>query len=330
MEKIKLYLFAIIIGLGFSACDPGEEPIEYVEETPEGPGSVQQTTIEQGSNYNTQVWFSLTNSEVIYSNDKYIWNLEFASINNGGFVKVNGATFMTVAQTNSTDFNASYSAGDYSFYGDPQSGNPDSLKIGYPANVVDQVFLVHLGTDNEGNPLDYLKIQFTAVYQDHVEFQWSVLGESTVNTVSVSLNQTERTIYSFTSNSVLDQFPNSEEWDLCFTQYTRWYPDPAFQFDYLVNGVLSNMDRIQVAEVFDMPFDSISIETAESLNYSIDRNTIGFDWKYYSFDSQLYEILDYRNYVVQTAEGNYYKLHFIDFYSTQGEAGYPLMEWQKL
>ena len=328
MEKIKSYLFIFFVGLSFTACDPGEEPIEYSEQTSSEPGEVQETTIEQGSSYDVQVWFSLTNSEIVYSNDKFIWDLEFASIESGGFVLVNGSKFMTVAQTNSTNFDATINESDFTFYGDPQSGNSDSLQIGYPADVLNQVFLIHLGTDLEGNPLEYVKLQFTAVYQDHVEFQWKINGESTVYDVSVSLNETERTKYSFTSNSILDQFPTSEEWDICFTQYTQWYPD--YDFDYLVNGVLSNTERIQVAEVFDMPFDSISIETAESLTFSADRNIIGFDWKYYSFDSGLYEILDNQNYVVQTAEGNYYKLHFLDYYNVQGEKGYPLMEWQKL
>jgi hypothetical protein len=120
-----------------------------------------------------------------------------------------------------------------------------------------------------------------------------------------------------------------EEWDIQFTQYTHIFegnpPTP-----YLVSGALSNRYMVDVAEVFDKDFSEITLEDATIYPFSKDINTIGYDWKEYSFNSGGYSIFSDKNYLIKTAEGKYYKFHFIDFYDASGNKGTPTFEFQEL
>ena len=67
-----------------------------------------------------------------------------------------------------------------------------------------------------------------------------------------------------------------------------------------------------------------------SYEYLKEQDFIGFDWKSYDFDQQLYMVDPQIVYIIKTPIGRYYKLHFIDFYNSMGEKGYPKFEIQEL
>ena len=69
---------------------------------------------------------------------------------------------------------------------------------------------------------------------------------------------------------------------------------------------------------------------ANEYNYSTQRDIIGFNWKTFDFDTQVYTINSSMNYIIQSENGIFYKLRFIDFYNNSGEKGYPKFEIQEL
>ena len=68
----------------------------------------------------------------------------------------------------------------------------------------------------------------------------------------------------------------------------------------------------------------------ESYSFSNNINTIGYDWKEYSFSSGSYTIFTDKNYIIKSTEGKYFKFHFIDFYDALGTKGTPIFEFQEL
>ena len=56
------------------------------------------------------------------------------------------------------------------------------------------------------------------------------------------------------------------------------------------------------------------------------QDDIGYNWKYYDFDNEIYNVDLYINYIIKNQEERYFKLHFLDFYNNNGEKGYPLFE----
>jgi hypothetical protein len=57
---------------------------------------------------------------------------------------------------------------------------------------------------------------------------------------------------------------------------------------------------------------------------------IGYDWKYYDFETGSYTVDFSRSYIIRTRAGFYFKLRFAGFYNASGEKGYPVIEFQRL
>jgi hypothetical protein len=98
----------------------------------------------------------------------------------------------------------------------------------------------------------------------------------------------------------------------------------------LVTGVLFNPSKTYSTQVFDKPFEAISSSDILSpiANQRIDN--IGYNWKRYDFDQGYYITDPSKNYVFRTQNDKMYKLHFLDFYSQQGEKGTISFEYSEL
>lgn len=81
---------------------------------------------------------------------------------------------------------------------------------------------------------------------------------------------------------------------------------------------------VEVAEVFDKPFDQISYADVSEYMFSTDINAISYDWKV--FNGGTFETDLSKNYIVKSTEGLYFKIHFIDFYDDSGNKGNPKFE----
>jgi len=85
-----------------------------------------------------------------------------------------------------------------------------------------------------------------------------------------------------------------------------------------------------VAQVFDKDFSAITLDDLSNYSLSLNINTIGYDWKFYDFETSKYTVFVNQNYIIKSTEGKFYKLHFINFYDESGVKGTPVFEFQEL
>ncbi len=144
--------------------------------------------------------------------------------------------------------------------------------------------------------------EYTFKYATWNGSEW---GDDTTVTISNSNNPNNRyNYYSIQNNTEINAEPNPNDWDLLFTKYfTEISPGSI----YNVAGVLQN-NKITVAET-DEP-DGIT--NASSLTYSSEINTIGSDWKTYSFFSG-YTVDTDKAFYIKYEDGSIYRMNFSTF-----------------
>ncbi|MCC6447711.1 MAG: HmuY family protein [Chitinophagaceae bacterium] len=130
------------------------------------------------------------------------------------------------------------------------------------------------------------------------------------------------------TEKLIDAEPIKTDWDIVFTQYTHVFYDMNPPTPYLVTGCLTNRYETMALMDSTTSYENINYEYAITKILSTEINTIGYTWKVYSQD--VYITNPKLNYIIRTQDGAYYKLHFIDFYDSNGNKGTPTFEYQKL
>ena len=54
----------------------------------------------------------------------------------------------------------------------------------------------------------------------------------------------------------------------------------------------------------------------DELNFTSNKDAIGFDWKEYNFDAGFYSVKSNLNYIIKDRQQRYFKLRFTDFYNS--------------
>ncbi|MBK8339264.1 MAG: HmuY family protein [Flavobacteriales bacterium] len=287
-------------------------------------GDVTEVETCMGPGYQDQVWVDLGTRSVRSTNLKTAWDLAFESDPAGWHVLLNGSRLLTVWNCGQQDIALNTdTAGMYAARRiDAPSGALDSTAIGDPRATQD-VFVVDLGFNNLGQSLGLRKIQFLEVTTERYLFRTAALdGSGLLEREVVKDPQRTCTMFSFATGTISIE-PAAGTWDLVFTQYTHQFTDPFIP--YLVTGVLTP-PGVRVSRIPAADFASIVLTDTLAHPFSAQRNAIGYDWKFYSFDDGTYVVDPSLAYIVHDAEGFFHKLHFIDFYSALGVAGCPRWE----
>jgi hypothetical protein len=340
MKIFNLFIFLLSIFL-LTGCFKEDEKI-----TPHDPGNVETITIEMTSDYRYQVHFDLYSGEVVSSNLKKEWDLGFESSENGWHIILNTSSFMNAAETGLTDFNEPVDTVGLKWKFDVSTGNLDSTAIGnwvefLPSDSTksysNEVYIIDRGYDELGNLRGFRKIVFLDVDDSTYSVQYSNLDGTGGNTFTIKKDsEVNYTCFTFDEGGKqLSPEPPKYDWDLVFTQYTTLlFTDEGDPYPYLVTGVLSNPETIEVAQDTLYDFSSITLDIATNLSYTSIQDEIGYDWKDIVGDvssgSVSYVIVEGLNYIIRDREGFYYKLRFISFYNNSGEKGYPTFEYQRL
>ncbi|HET8572840.1 MAG TPA: HmuY family protein [Edaphocola sp.] len=319
----NLLLLLILPGFFLAACSPEELPAPKHEQ-----GAALVNDAAMGENYEYQVFYGLRQNAVIAKNLKTDWDIAFENGDEGFHVILNSSKFMAAFNTHKAQMQA---ITDTSGFGkglkyDKSDGDPDSTAIG-DWRPEKPVYLIERGTDGNAHPIGFVKLQINAVDANgyDISFQ-SLSGGPEIHARIAKKEGYTYTYFSFDDNGkTVSVAPPDNEWDLCFTQYTVKIPIP-----YLVTGVLLNPR--QTAAVMDsmISFDKIDLAYAQRKTFSGSEDVIGYDWKTYDFDAGSYTVDANMNYIIQTQDGAFYKLHFIDFYNSQGVKGYPKWEFSQL
>ena len=186
-----------------------------------------------------------------------------------------------------------------------------------------------MGYDEAGAHLGFKKLQINSVNSAQFDIVWGDISDQT-GTSDIILRDQSNTQFTYykIGGGVVNIAPEDDEYDLIFTQYTHLFQNPLHA--YVVTGVLLNRVGTAGVRITDKTFEEVDFVAAETMTYSSDISTIGYDWKEFDFNTSLYEVDPTITYVVQSHDGFYYKFHFVDFYNDQGIKGYPKMEVQRL
>ncbi len=308
----------------FLSCEKRELPVSK-------DASLTLNQVEMGSNYQYQIWFSLSAKRVVSTNLKTDWDLCFESSATGWHLVLNGSKSMRVYKTPFTSLEEVKDTLGLAANGqaDAPSGNLDSTAFG-DWRSKNPVYIVDRGYDEKGKRIGFLKLKVLTVNEQNYEFRWASLAANQ-STMQVVPKEPNRNFvgFSFSSQVVLTHVePQRTDFDLCFTTYTHLFLDPL-QY-YQVTGVLTNSYKTRVGRLPKKTFSSVSLADTLSCRFSSARNVIGYDWKDFNLEKNEYTVNLNLCYIIQDSYGFYYKLHFVDFYSDSGIKGSPKFEFQRL
>ena len=290
------------------------------------------TTIPLGSDYRYQFFYTLNDNMIVSENLKTDWDLAFENGSEGFLVTINSSTFSQIASINNTEFEAINEISNLTWRWDNPDGNIENTAIGDHRDLKNTVWIIDRGYTESGNLRGYKKFTIDTVTQNYYTIRHANLDNSEDTTSTIYKNENQNfTQFSFKTNSQIQIEPLNNNWDLLFTQYTHVFSNNADVPAYLVTGVLINpsADIIVAIDSINL-FEEISYDAINTYLFSNKKNTIGYNWKYFDFDNQTYNVKTDINYIIKNGSNEYFKLRFIDFYNSLGEKGFPKFEVQKL
>lgn len=336
---LKNILILTVIIAVLSSCFKKDEMIE-----PHDPGEVVTVVIPMTQYYSNQVYFSLDQGEIISSNNRSIFDLNFSCIDSSTIIRLNTANFALAAETMFDKLEDVTDTIGLDWKFDKSDGNPDSIAFGNWIKVDNEdttysnkVWVINRGIGALGNMLGLRKIQFNHFTNNKYYFTYSDMDNSNKVEGFVEKNELYTDIqYSFIEEKVVQTEPERDSWDLIFTQYTTLLTtDDGLPYPYLVTGVLQKNTNIIVALDTTLKFNDIVLSDTLLVDFSTALDEIGYDWNELIGDVNTgniyYEIKINNSYIVKGSSSYYYKLRFINFYDPKtGEKGYPTFEFQKL
>ncbi len=314
-----IYLIAIISTLFFLSCEKEEIPIEP------RPDSAYITSVQDiGSDYDQQIFFDLnTNSEVLVQS-RYLYDLKWNCADTNDHLLLNTSVAMGAVFLPNESFNATVSLSQLVFFPDSPSGNQDSLILGEWWNQ-EGIYIIHRGYSSSGANRGYYKLKVKKVGNNCRIITADIDGTNLDSTELIKDAAYNFVGFDYEAQSQVIIEPVSNSWDLLFTQYTFIYPDSA---TYLVTGALQNPNRSHAA-ILATDFDETTLQDALTQTLFAKEDLLGFNWKWYNYDDELYEITP-NKFLIKSQSGTYFKFRFTDFYNDHGEKGAFNFEFEPL
>ncbi len=325
MKTSYLLYLSLLLGL-FTSCEKRELPITLPSRSD---GMALQ--VDMGETYEYQYFVSLETQQIVHISKVKSWDLAFQSGPNEHGIYLNGAKQMAAFATGKTNFDDVNISDTTQIEGhwkvDQASGELDSTAIGNWKDK-DQVYIIRL--DAKGDQIRKFKI----VEEDLFQYKIALgdINATTPTYFTVLKNKDQNfTYFSLDFLSTVPNIePNKNTWDLQFTQYNYTFYDQNPPLPYVVNGVLLNHYSTFAYHDSLNEYNGINKDFVQNLPYSDKRDIIGYNWKSYDRDLNLYTVEKKYNYIIKNQENHYFKLRFIDFYSPQGVKGSPKFEFKEL
>ena len=308
---------SLIFAVFLFGCIDKELPIDPV---PPGDLEIQSPSI--GSNYDTQVYFSIASNEVIASNLKTDWCFAVQKQNDAVILSLNSSRFMRVS---------AFGEGEFSTEITEEELDAMEWQITPPEGVdqVENPFLIHpntlyildLGRNLTGEPIGYARLFFDPTADGLSEFRMHMgtFDLASSSTLDFDLDPAgERSHFSAIERIQKEIEPPSGSWELWLTQYTELLDG---DIKYLVSGILTPSQGVKVYQAPFSDWDYLQAADWSSLTFNSQWNEIGYDWKYYDLSAGSYEVNPDIMYCIQTEEGREFLIHIIDFYDENGQTG---------
>jgi len=334
----------VLIVLALSSCIPEESPV-----SPKDRGDLQSGYMEE-SIYDYQGFFDLSSNKFVSYNLKGSWDLAFDCNNN--FIIMNGARPVKSAYVNTYDFEFLTDKNEPdSLYIDEPNG--DLSKSAFGQWWIDQsgneikkskVFYIDRGRDERRRPLGIYKFQIIDWDENSFTFKYSNVKKlDDVFTKTIQKVDNYNFVY-FNFSTPDDEIivePFNNEWDLLFTENTEYVPLNAIgqseeedAIPYQVRGVYLNPNMVEAVE-FKNPdkidFNALNRDDVSDLEFSKNLNVIGYDWKNFSLQGEVYAVDPNRIYIIKDTDGFIFKFRFISFFNAKdGARGFTSFELQQL
>jgi len=313
---MKAFLYLSMILLGVSSCMKDEIPVLAHEE-----GEITTNEVNLSTDYRYQAYYDFGTNSFVKQHEKIEWDLGFETGVSGFHAVLNTSKSMRVAEFPIAAFASTTDTVGSQWKYDVTSGNLDSTAIG-DWQSANSFYIIDRGYSHDGIHQGFRKLQILVVNNNEYEILFSGLDGSNEQTAILEKDSEYNfTFLSFNTNDVVEIEPQKDGWDIVFGQYSHLF-DPTFP--YLVTGVLSNRNGVEVAEVFDKSFEEIGFDDTNNYPFSSNIDAIGYDWK--TFTGGSFTVHPEQSYIVKTTEGIYFKIHFIDFYNQMGDKGNPKFE----
>lgn len=321
----------LVAALLTASCEKADIPVALPEK-----GDAEHGTVEMGEEYKDQVFFDFESGRVVHMSEINSWHLAFEASGDGYHVFLNGAQDVFVYNTHQTDFSKVTSAPDptskeWAF--DASCGLPDSTAYGdWRANgniSKNEVYIVKLNATYEPNNLK--KFRIVAMTDKEYTVEYGDLDQPAARVMKIPKNDAYNYSYFSFSNDghTLQPDPPKDTWDIVFTRYRIIYYDMD-NLTYQVNGVLTNPNNTKAGISATKGFSEVNSSELSSLKLIPNRDVIGHDWKIYNFKTERYDINRDKVFIIHNRNNQYWKMHFIDFYNSQGVKGNPSFEFQRL
>ncbi|HSH20284.1 MAG TPA: HmuY family protein [Draconibacterium sp.] len=305
---------------------------------PHESGDLTVGVVELTETYKYQVFFDFESNSTIKQNLISEWDLGFETSDSGWHVILNTSKMMLAGNTGKTDFENVKNSGGIDMNYDPSHGNLDSTAIGNWYTLTEEkpvskgyVYIVDRGTDEDFNLVGEKKVAFNFENEDTYVVRFANLDGSGEQTMVIPKDTSVNFVCFSFEEGIVDIEPNKDSWDLQFGKYsTLLFTDVGDPYPYLVTGVLLNPNKTIAGLDSINQFDQINFEIAEQHSLVKQRDIIGYEWKEYDFDNEMYTVDPAKIYILKNRIGFYYKLRFIDYYNSTGERGFPTFEFLRL
>jgi hypothetical protein len=277
--------------------------------------------------YRYQVWYDLENNTEVKKSLKTDWDLAFSCSDSSSDVYLNGGISMQAANTGSSDFSVTFDPNSLSFKGENVNQYSDSLALSNWESG--EVFVIDKGYALDYSPRGQVKVQFVSLENGVYTFKY--VGEDGIEKEAQVTKDPRynRIGFSFDTESEVAFEPTKDSYDFCFTQYSQIFYEPDY-LPYTVTGVLINNSFVSAYAESGLAFSEITAESIDESAFTNTRDIIGYDWKSIDINqpNPTYEIDLSQNFIIKTRNGFLFKLHFIDFYNSQGAKGNFVFEFQ--
>ena len=218
MKNLLIIFFIFLL----SSCFKEEDKITDISS-----GS---SSVKIGEDYGNQIFFNLSNQEIVSQNKWSIWNLAFYAQDDDFYIKLcHPANMKAYKPSLSYDEITSF---DENWESDTDFANGDrdkialDFKVDYKSNDTtyykDETYVLMLGTNSLGDEMGYKKIKLLYTYQRFYFIQYANLdGSEEIYDHIEKDNSLNFVYYSFNNGGeTVTVEPDKTTWDILFTRTT--------------------------------------------------------------------------------------------------------------
>lgn len=342
MAKEKYIFFFIVCYVAlilFSSCEKDNDKAITL---PPIDTTMISKQVSMGVNYDTMVFVNLNTGESKYSAIKD-YDLAFEASPQGQYIYLNTGKYMFAWRSSSTDLVNTDTTG-LVWATDADTWLGDSTAFGKntdaQGNCNTNVVIIDRGKYNHFGSDRYRKLQLVSVSAIAYVIRYSKLNNTDYHEFTIPKDDTYALMYfSFTDGGkMVSLAPPKNQWDIVFTRYIHTYWEETLQFRfYLVNGTMTNIWNNTTCSILKKdsvpgykPFEQFNHNDIPLFPFYTQANLMGFDWKDFDFNTNLYYIIPDLYYVIKDRNNEYYKLKYYDFYNQQGVRGCPAFQYQRI